>query len=74
MATNTYLDNDFYIIEFKINESLRPKELRFLNKVVLLHSLNSDLEIRYSILSDASDGSNKGKRWNTYRSARKTYR
>ncbi|EGD49593.1 hypothetical protein Cpap_4031 [Ruminiclostridium papyrosolvens DSM 2782] len=60
VAQNTYDDKDFYIVELKLEKGLRPKELKFLNKIVILHSLKSNLEIKYKILSNNTDGSNEG--------------
>lgn len=60
VAQNTYDDKNSYIVELKLEKGLRPKELKFLNKVVILHSLKSNLEIKYKILSNNTDGSNEG--------------
>jgi hypothetical protein len=60
IAQNTYEDKKFYIVELKLENDLRPKELKFLNKIILIQSLKSDLEIKYKILSNNTDGSNEG--------------
>ncbi|MGE4282836.1 MAG: hypothetical protein AB7G87_03870 [Clostridia bacterium] len=60
IAQNTYDDKNSYIVELKLEKGLRPKELKFLNKIIILHSLKSNLEIKYKILSDNTDGSNEG--------------
>ncbi|RJE47909.1 hypothetical protein A7K50_01310 [Dehalobacter sp. MCB1] len=60
IAQNTYDDKDFYIIELKLENDLRPKELKFLNKIILIQSPKDNLEIKYKILSNNTDGSNEG--------------
>lgn len=59
IAKPQYEHENYNVIEFEV-KGIRPSETIFLNKLVLLHSLNKDLEIKYTIISDKSDGSIEG--------------
>lgn len=52
-------DEDYYIIEFEIKD-IRASEIKFLDRLILLYPLENDLELKYRIISDHSDGSNEG--------------
>lgn len=59
IATNTYEDSSYYILEFEIS-NLRPRESKWLNKLIFLHSPHTDIVINYEVLSENTDGNNKG--------------
>lgn len=59
IAKPQYEDDDYNVIELQVN-NIRPSEIKFVNKLLLLHSFNKDLEIKYTVISNKSDGSNKG--------------
>lgn len=56
IAKPQFEDTNCYVIELEVN-NIRPSEIKFVSKLVLLHSLNKELEIKYTIISDKSDGS-----------------
>lgn len=59
IAQPQYEEDNYNVIELEV-PNIRSGESKFVNKLVLLHSLNENLEIKYTILSDKSDGSNEG--------------
>lgn len=59
IAEISHEDGDYYIIEFELKE-IRTSEIKFLDWLVLLYPVENDLELNYRIISDYSDGSNKG--------------
>ncbi|WP_257535856.1 hypothetical protein [Mesobacillus foraminis] len=59
IAKPQYEDANYNVIELDV-QNIRPSESKFVNKLVLLHSLNKDFEIKYKIISNKSNGSNEG--------------
>lgn len=59
IAKPQYEDSNYNVLELEV-QNIRPGEIKFVNRLVVLNSLNEDFEIKYSIISNKSDGSNKG--------------
>lgn len=59
IAKLLYEDVNYNVIELEV-QNIRPSESKFVNKLVLLHSPYKELEIKYKIISNKSDGSNEG--------------
>lgn len=55
-----YNDDDNYnVLEYHIKE-IFPKQIKALPNLLIIHSLQEDIEIKYNILSPNSDGLNEG--------------
>lgn len=54
-----YEDERHYIIEFDVKD-IRANEIKFLDRIIILYPLEKDIELKYKIISDHSDGSNEG--------------
>lgn len=52
-------DEKHYIIEFEVKD-IRANEIKFLDRIVMMYPLEKDIELKYRIISDHSDGSNEG--------------
>lgn len=59
IAKPQYDDSNHHVFELEI-KNIRPNECKFTTKLILLDSSNNNIEIRYSIISNYSDGSNEG--------------